>query len=133
MKKNHNDGNKIRNKNVMNIYNHMLVNLTISYLICSAICLFIFILNSNINSNYFLILTVLSLTVFITAYRSGIKFRKKGIIVGVVYNLPFILSLIAISVIINSFVFDYRMFVSIISLIIFSALGGIVSVNTRKK
>ncbi len=134
MNKVYTKNSRVKADNITNrIIIHLLINTSFNLLVCAVLCLVMFMAGSNIDSNYFMILTLLCFSVFVSGYYSGRKFRKNGIVIGIIYNLPFILILVITALAINTFLFDSRLIITLVSLLLFSALGGIVSVNTRKK
>ncbi len=120
--------NTIKSKLVILALNTV-INISVAFMIC----LILFIADADVDANYPLITAALCFSEFVTAYISGRKLRKNGIIVGVLFNIPFVLSEIVIALALSSFEFDYRLFLSLFTQITISAIGGIVSVNTRKR
>lgn len=104
-------------------------NIIFSLLICGIF----YLTDADIYSNFPLIQIGLAFSCFITAYFVGFKIRKNGMITGVIYNLPFLLILIISALSVNAFKFDFYMFVTIAVIVFASAIGGIISVNTKRK
>lgn len=85
-------------------------------------------------SNYFYVGTALFCVVsFIGGYYCGFKIHRNGLITGLVFCLPSNLLVILVSLISNRFKLDFTCVISLILLLVASMLGGILSVNTRKK
>lgn len=59
--------------------------------------------------------------------------RKKGMINGVIYSLPSVGIAVLASICLNCFRIDLTMLISLISMIVFSGVGGVLSVNIKKK
>lgn len=74
-----------------------------------------------------------SLAAFLSGFVTGRKKRKNGLLNGVVYSLPATVLFIFISLCVNGFSCDLNLIFSITLMLIFSALGGVLSVNTKKK
>ena len=68
-----------------------------------------------------------------SGFISGKFKRKKGYIYGVLFSLPFNLILLVISLFVNSFSVDYMLPVCLLGSVISSSLGGMLSVNIKKK
>lgn len=120
--------NTIKSKLVILALNTV-INISVAFMIC----LILFIADADVDANYLLITVAICFSEFVTAYISGRKLRKNGIIVGVLFNIPFVVFEIIIALVLSSFEFDYRLFLSLFTQITISAIGGIVSVNTRKR
>lgn len=106
---------------------------SINIIIMILMCIIIHLSDSDINSGYFIILTIQCIALFITGYMTGKKFRKNGLLNGILYNGPYILIVLIISLLLTRLKFDSRMVVSVLFMLTTSAIGGIVSVNSRKK
>ena len=87
----------------------------------------------SIKNIYYLSLIQFSVSSFITGFISALKKRKNGLVCGIIGALPLNVSVLILSLVINSFSIDLRMLVSFLILIISSAAGGVISVNTRLK
>ena len=109
-----------------------------------SICIYLvsFIISSVIlfktdiikTENYYVFeLLLFSVCSFVSAFISGYKNEKNGLVIGLITNLPSIFLLILISLIINKFKTDYYLIITAISLILCSMAGGIIAVNSRLK
>lgn len=97
------------------------------------ICAVFFLCDIPAESVYYIILAVLGFSAFASGYIIGKKEKKNGLAVGVMYNLVPIVIVMISSLVLNSFTFDYRLVVTLAVLVIFSAVGGITAVNSRRK
>ena len=88
----------------------------------------------DVNSESFLIIACITLAVgsFISGFAISRKKRSNGLINGMIYSLP-ILIFPLISLLFNKFSLDFSFLISVFIILSFSALGGIVSVNIRKR
>ena len=88
----------------------------------------------DVNSESFLIIAFVTLAVgsFISGFAISRKKRSNGLLNGVIYSLP-ILIFPLISLFFNKFRFDFSLIINVFIILLFSALGGIVSVNIRKR
>lgn len=82
---------------------------------------------------FYLSIAIFAIVSFIAGYYSGFKIHHNGLITGVIFCLPANILIILISLILNHFKFDFSCGISFIILLVASMLGGILSVNTRKK
>ena len=98
-----------------------------------ALCLYFYLADKNVYEEYIVILIGLSAADFVSSYFIGKKIRKNGMLYGVLYNLPFIVLFIVISLLLNGFSFDSRLLYFTVSRIILSAIGGITAVNSKSK
>lgn len=98
-----------------------------------ALCLYFYLADKNVYEEYIVILIGLSAADFASSYFIGKKIRKNGMLYGVLYNLPFIVLFIVISLLLNGFSFDSRLLYFTVSRIILSAIGGITAVNSKSK
>ena len=97
------------------------------------ICLVVYITDAEANSSYLIILAVECIGLFITSYFTGRKFRKNGMLKGILCNGPYIIIVLISSLLLSDFSADTRIATSLIFMLSTSAIGGIVSVNTHKK
>lgn len=70
---------------------------------------------------------------FLSGFVIGRMKRKNGLINGIIYSLPTIALFLFISILINSFRIDLTLLISVLCVLVFSGLGGVISVNVRKK
>ena len=88
----------------------------------------------DVDSESYLIISCVSLAVgsFLSGFAISRKKRSKGLLNGVIYSLP-ILVFPLISLFFNKFSIDFSLLINVLIILIFSASGGIVSVNIRKR
>lgn len=98
-----------------------------------ALCIFFYLTDRDIYKDFGLIIIFLSAADFLSAYYIGKKVKANGMLFGILYNLPLSVFLLLISLILNSFTFDIRIFIFTSARIILSAVGGITAVNTKSK
>ena len=105
--------------------------------ICAAmqtsvfICACIFSLLINVKNDIYFPVAVAALCIgsAFSGFTSVRKIRKNGLLNGILYVLPSNVVYMMISLAMNSFVFDYITLISFTLLVIFSAVGGVISVN----
>lgn len=83
--------------------------------------------------NFPVITVIFSLCTFLTAYLAANRKREKGLITGVIYNLPSLVFVLLVSLILNGFSADLNLLLSFITMLISSSLGGVIGVNHRQK
>lgn len=118
---------------IIKILSRLTVILLINILTILLLCMYFYFRDTNVFREFIVILIAFSVADFISSYYIGKKTRKKGMIYGVVYNLPVIVLIIFISLILNSFTFDMRLMFFAVIRIILSAAGGITAVNIKSK
>ncbi len=79
------------------------------------------------------IMVIFSLCTFLSAFLIASKKREKGLVTGVIYNLPSIIIILLLSLILNGFSADLNILLSFVTMLISSALGGIIGVNRKQK
>lgn len=92
-------------------------------------------LSADLSEEYMFYAAVLSFAAasFVCAAYVGKKLHKNGLITGLLFCLPENFIVMLISLISNSFKFDFTAAVSMFILVVSSMLGGVVSVNTSTK
>ena len=83
--------------------------------------------------NFPVITVIFSFCTFFTAFLAANMKREKGLITGVIYNLPTIIIILLVSLILNRFSADLNLLLSFITMLISSSLGGVIGVNRRQK
>lgn len=83
--------------------------------------------------NFPIITAIFSLCAFLSAFLIANKKREKGLITGTIYNLPSTAFILAVSLIINGFSADLNLLLSLVTMLISSALGGVMGVNRKQK
>lgn len=89
---------------------------------------------ADVKTTEYYIFSIVSLSTgsFLNGFVSGRETRKKGLLNGIIYTLPSVVFYNFISLIANGFKADYVFLIlSFIIPVIFSAIGGILSVNIR--
>ena len=79
------------------------------------------------------ITVIFSLCTFLSAFLIASKKREKGLVTGVIYNSPSIIIILLLSLILNGFSADLNILLSFVTMLISSALGGIIGVNRKQK
>ncbi len=111
-----------------------LISLFTVYLITSlAFSVLIFTVELPQNSLYYIVIIGMILSFFSGGFISGKIHKKNGLINGILFNLPFMLLFVIISLTLNSLEFDYKAVITVLSVLLSSAVGGIFSVNSQKK
>ncbi len=83
--------------------------------------------------NFPVITVIFSLCTFLSAFLTANKKRENGLVTGVIYNLPSILVILFISLVLNGFSADLNLLLSFATMLISSALGGVLGVNRKQK
>lgn len=125
--------NRQQSSETKNIILRLTVILAINITTISGLCTYFYLSDKDVYKNFFLILIVLSAADFISAYYIGRKIKTKGMICGIVYNLPTIFICTLISLILNNFIFGSGIFILPAVRITSAAVGGIVAVNSKVK
>ena len=88
---------------------------------------------ADISSKYDFIVSLVIFTIssFVVGFFTGIKLRRNGLVMGIIYSLPLNLTIIIISLIINDFAFSFNMLISLFVLTTFAGVGGVLAVNKR--
>lgn len=116
-------------KTMINFISPLLIHFSLTIITC----LVMFVTDMNIQSNYFIVILPLAFSYLASSYFVGKQIRKNGIFVGNIYNiLPTVIYIIT-SLSLNSFNFDYRLFLIIALHLAISSIGGIIAVNSRQK
>lgn len=83
--------------------------------------------------NFPVITVIFSLCTFLSAFLVAGKKRKKGLVAGIIYNLPSVIIILLLSLILNGFSADLNILLSFVTMLISSALGGVIGVNRKQK
>lgn len=83
--------------------------------------------------SFSVITAIFSLCTLLSAYLTSYRKRENGLVTGIIYNLPSVLIILLLSVILNGFSADLNILFSFASMLISSALGGILGVNRKQK
>lgn len=83
--------------------------------------------------SFSVITAIFSLCTLLSAYLTSYRKRENGLVTGIIYNLPSVLVILLLSVILNGFSADLNILLSFASMLISSALGGILGVNRKQK
>ena len=70
---------------------------------------------------------------FLTGFYSGNKQRQNGLLTGIVYSLPMNTLTLLISLIFSDFKADSSIIITVLLLVVSSAVGGILAVNKRHR
>ena len=92
-------------------------------------------LAADVKSKNFYILCVIALCLgcFASGFVAVRKTKKNGLLNGILYCLPSNLFYVIVSSALNAFKIDYFIIISFVSLIVASAIGGVLSVNFKPK
>ncbi len=121
--------NKHQNSNITLILTNLAVQFSI--FIIASLLSFIF----GLNTDLFFIVSIISLCIgnFITGFISGRNKKQNGLLSGMLYSCLFNVIVVIVSVTLNKFKFDYPVLISLILPSVFSAIGGIIAVNFKRK
>lgn len=78
-------------------------------------------------------LCAFSLSGFLSGFVAGRAKRKNGLVNGIIFSLPATVLFLFTSMCLNGFRIDLVLLISILCTFVFSAVGGIASVNIKKK
>lgn len=70
---------------------------------------------------------------FLTGFYAGNKQRQNGLLTGIVYSLPMNTLTLLISLIFSDFKADSSIIITVLLLVVSSAVGGILAVNKRHR
>jgi len=103
------------------------------FFISLAVCLLMFGVELPQESIYYIVMISVIASAFLGGFASGKIHLKNGLVNGFLFNLPFTLLLLIISLALNNFEFDYKAVISVLSMLLFSAIGGVFAVNSSRK
>lgn len=108
---------------------NFIIDLSVLFVVC-AVCV-----GADLKQEYvfFAALLLIGICSFLSGFTAGIKERRNGMIKGVISGLPFNLIIMLVSLIMNGFSADLNALFTFLGGLLFSAIGGIVSVNIRIK
>ena len=133
MNKNKNKSSRRRNKSNNESLMFFLTPLLIFTISFFAVSLLSVIFDLQKHLNFPVITAILSLCTFLSAFLTSKKKREKGLITGIIHNLPSITLIELISLLLNGFSPDLNLLLSLATMLIASALGGVVGVNSKQK
>ncbi len=133
MSKSSNSSKKHADNILKDILTRFFVVLIINVFSSIVLCLYFYLSGRDIYSGFIISIIALTTAAFLSAYYIGRKFRKNGLLYGVAFNLPVICIYVAVSLILNGFSYDSRLFIMLLTNLASSALGGITSVNSKTK
>lgn len=113
----------------------------IIFIKCIAVYIFVFVISSvsalifDIDNGSYIVLSLCSFSVssFLSGFVVGRTKRKNGLINGIIYTLPATMIFVFISVAVNNIKVDYILLISVLCMLLFAAVGCVVSVNIKKK
>ena len=83
--------------------------------------------------DFIISLSVFAISSLMVGFIAGIKQKQNGLISGILYSLPMNVIVILLSLIIGKFNVGVNLAITVITLIVFSAVGGILAVNKRRQ
>ena len=83
--------------------------------------------------DYLFSLITFTLSNLIVGFYSGIKYRRNGLVNGVLTSLPSNIIILIISLILGEFAVDINFIITLLVLVVASGVGGILAVNKRTK
>ena len=122
---------RIKDKKSLNQFKFIIIDLLIKAAI--ILTLSVIVLTLDIEINYIFLIVTIGICNALMGYIIGSEKKKNGLFLALIYTLPGNLSLLVISLILNGFKFDYFAFLTLTTMMITSAVGGVVSVNKKKK
>lgn len=124
---------KSSEKFVSSDFSLILINVFIHLLIFILITIISYL--SALKFDFLCIISLFSTAIsnFLSGMLSGFTKRQNGLINGILFSLPSSVVFIILSLITNKFHFDYMIIVSITVAVFFSAIGGIIAVNFKRK
>lgn len=128
-RKNNKQQNLIRKKFIFTFISLLFIYLFGSF----AVCLMLFFVELPQTSIYYVVLISVIVFALLGGLLTGKIHIKNGLLNSVVYNLPFILVILAVSFILNDFTLDYRALITLVLMLLSAAVGGVIGVNTSRK
>ena len=83
--------------------------------------------------DYLFSLITFALSNLIVGFYSGIKYRRNGLVNGVLTSLPSNIIILIISLVMCEFAVDINFIITLLVLVVASGVGGILAVNKRTK
>ena len=83
--------------------------------------------------DYIFSLIIFALSSLIAGFYSGIKYRRNGLLNGILTSLPSNIIIIIISLILGEFRVDINLAITLVVLVAASGIGGILAVNMRTR
>lgn len=124
---------KMTNINSLDFIKNQIFCLTIYIVLFIVGCLVSLVFDIDYKLDYYVSLFIFALCSFLCGFIGGIKQRENGIVSGIIYALPGNLIVILLSVILNGFSVEISILISVVSLNLLSAVGGILGVNKRRR
>lgn len=124
---------KMTNTNSLDFIKNQIFCLTIYIVLFIVGCLVSLVFDIDYKLDYYVSLFIFALCSFLCGFIGGIKQRENGIVSGIIYALPGNLIVILLSVILNGFSVEISILISVVSLNLLSAVGGILGVNKRRR
>lgn len=124
---------KMTNTNSLDFIKNQIFCLTIYIVLFIVGCLVSLVFDIDYKLDYYVSLFIFALCSFLCGFIGGIKQRENGIVSGIIYALPGNLIVILLSIILNGFSVEISILISVVSLILLSAVGGILGVNKRRR
>ena len=123
-----------REKSSLNEFLKIQIFAVICYISVFLISTFIALI-IDLSSEYDYIFSIVTFAVssFAVGFFAGIKIRKNGLVIGILYALPMNVIIALISLILNNFSLGINMIITLIILSIAAGIGGILAVNKRLK
>lgn len=125
--------NKQPNKNIKKVIFSFVFILLIYLIISLLICAFMFVVELPHTSFYFIAMISIALSSFFSGVTVGKIYKINGLINGILFNLPFILIILVVSLSLNNFQFDYKAAITLLVMLLSSAGGGVFAVNPSRK
>lgn len=125
-----NKKNDNKNKDTIILFTKSLIIQTVVYIVISFVSL---IFDINTNDLFLICLCAFSLSSLISGFVTGRTKRCNGLVNGMLYSLPSIILFAFISACLNSFKIDFTAIISILCMLVFSSVGGVISVNVKKR
>lgn len=124
---------KMTNINSLDFIKNQIFCLTIYIVLFIVGCLVSLVFDIDYKLDYYVSLFIFALCSFLCGFIGGIKQRENGIVSGIIYALPGNLIVILLSIILNGFSVEISILISVVSLNLLSAVGGILGVNKRRR
>lgn len=90
---------------------------------------------ADLSSKYDLVCALLSFSLgsFIVGFFIGNKLKQNGLIAGMIYSAPINSLVVLVALLYSDFAVDLNIVITVATLIVSAAIGGVVAVNRRRK
>ena len=90
---------------------------------------------ADLSSKYDFVCALLSFSLgsFIVGFFTGNKLKQNGLLAGIIYSAPINSLVVLVALLYSDFAVDLNIVITVATLIVSAAIGGVVAVNRRRK